>query len=64
MIKLTKGMKFSRFNCKSNNLDECIVTCLFQFRDKRFEINNVAKWDAAPYLGGILNRENALQLRK
>jgi len=63
MIKLTKGIKFSRINCKSNNLDVCIVTCLFQFRNKRFELNNLTKWDTDPYLGGILNRENALQLR-
>ena len=63
MIKLTKGIKFSRINCKSNNRDECIVTCLFQFRNKRFEINNVVKWDAEPYLGGILGRNDALCLR-
>lgn len=61
MIKLIKGFRYNATGFK----DDCgkYITFLMNFRDKKFEILNLIKTDAKPYLGATLGLKDAEKLR-
>lgn len=56
MIEMLKGLKYG-FNGNE------YTTLLMSYRDLRFEINNLIKKDAKPYIGAILDKKSAIDLR-
>lgn len=57
MINMMKGLRFCERNRKSTHTESKVESCIFEFRDKHFEIQNTEKWDVEPYLGCKLDKD-------
>jgi len=57
VIKIMKGLRFGQRNMKSIYPESKVSSCIFEFRDKHFEIQNTEKWDVEPYLGCKLDKQ-------